>query len=95
MARAHTIQLIAIPSGRFIDYLLNRPEVKEAWRQHTEHDFVSRMANGSLPIDNFKYYLIQDYLYLVSTACRHASIRHSDINKGPVCPGECLGSLQS
>ena len=52
-------------SGRFVEYLLDRPDVKDIWRQYTEHDFVNKMADGTLPIEQFKYYLIQDYLYLV------------------------------
>lgn len=46
-------------------YLFDRPDVQDVWRQYTEHEFVTRMADGSLPLDAFKNYLIQDYLYLV------------------------------
>jgi thiaminase len=48
-----------------VEYLLERPDVQTAWREHTEHDFVAGLADGSLPVPSFKYYLIQDYLYLV------------------------------
>lgn len=48
-----------------MEYLLDRPDVKDAWKGHVEHGFVARLADGTLPIDMFKYYLIQDYLYLV------------------------------
>jgi thiaminase len=51
--------------GRFLEYLLDRPDVQKAWRAHTEHKFVEGLADGTLPVDAFKYYLIQDYLYLV------------------------------
>jgi thiaminase len=57
-------------SGRFLEYLLDRPDVQKAWRAHTEHEFVSGLADGTLPVGAFKNYLIQDYLYLV---CRIAS----------------------
>jgi thiaminase len=50
---------------RFLEYLLDRPDVQKAWRAHTEHEFVSGLANGTLPVEAFKNYLIQDYLYLV------------------------------
>ncbi|KAK5287155.1 trifunctional hydroxymethylpyrimidine kinase/phosphomethylpyrimidine kinase/thiaminase [Cryomyces antarcticus] len=53
-------------SKRFIEYLLEREDVKEAWLEHTEHAFVAGLADGTLPLETFKYYLIQDYLYLVS-----------------------------
>jgi hydroxymethylpyrimidine/phosphomethylpyrimidine kinase len=53
-------------SGHFIEYLLERQDVVGPWKQHTEHDFVKQLGDGTLPIDKFKVYLIQDYLYLVS-----------------------------
>ena len=51
--------------GHFIEYLLDREDVKPPWKEHTEHEFVKQMANGTLPIEKFKTYLIQDYLFLV------------------------------
>jgi len=45
--------------------MLDREDVKGPWREHTEHDFVRQMADGTLPLEQFKYYLIQDYLFLV------------------------------
>jgi hypothetical protein len=53
--------------GRFIEYLLDRPDVQKAWQAHTEHAFVAALADGTLPVEAFKYYLIQDYLYLVGS----------------------------
>lgn len=35
------------------------------WREYTHHDFVNRIGDGSLPIESFRYYLIQDYLFLI------------------------------
>lgn len=52
-------------SGRFVEYLLERADVKPAWKEHTEHAFLQKLANGTLAIESFKNYLIQDYLYLV------------------------------
>ncbi len=73
--------------------------MKDAWREHTEHDFVNRLADGTLPIESFKYYLIQDYLYLVSILLfmTIATFRREWLTDttGPICPGECLGSIQS
>lgn len=51
--------------GGFIEYLLEREDVKPAWHQYTHHEFVQRMGDGTLPLDTFKNYMIQDYLYLV------------------------------
>jgi thiaminase II len=64
---AVTYTLPFAPCG-FIEYLLARPDVAIAWKQHTEHVFLERLADGTLPIEAFKYYLIQDYLYLIQFA---------------------------
>lgn len=53
-------------SGRFIEYMLGREDVVGPWKEHTEHDFVRQIGDGTLPVGKFKMYLIQDYLYLVS-----------------------------
>lgn len=51
--------------GKFIPYLLDREDIQIPWKQYTEHEFVQRMGDGTLPLENFKYYMIQDYLFLV------------------------------
>jgi thiaminase len=53
-------------SGHFIEYFLERQDVIGPWKEHTEHDFVRQLGDGTLPVEKFKVYLIQDYLYLVS-----------------------------
>ncbi|KAI9755632.1 MAG: hypothetical protein M4579_004205 [Chaenotheca gracillima] len=68
----HSMYSLPFAPGRFVEYLLDRTEVKDAWRAHTEHDFVARIADGTLPMENFKFYLIQDYLYLVQFARANA-----------------------
>ncbi|TVY34379.1 putative hydroxymethylpyrimidine/phosphomethylpyrimidine kinase [Lachnellula subtilissima] len=68
----HSTYTLPFAPGRFVEYLLDRSDVKKAWREHTHHDFVASLANGSLPVDSFKYYLIQDYLYLVQFARANA-----------------------
>ncbi len=40
----------------------------DAWRAYTEHEFVAGLGDGSLPEDAFKYYLKQDYLFLIHFA---------------------------
>ena len=37
---------------------------KELWPQYLCHPFVTEMANGTLPTEKFRYYMLQDYLYL-------------------------------
>ncbi|TID02133.1 putative hydroxymethylpyrimidine/phosphomethylpyrimidine kinase 2 [Colletotrichum higginsianum] len=51
--------------GRFIEYMLARTDVKDVWKTFVYHPFVMAMGDGTLPMDSFKKYLIQDYLYLV------------------------------
>ncbi|ESZ99322.1 phosphomethylpyrimidine kinase [Sclerotinia borealis F-4128] len=64
----HSNYSLPFAPGRFVEYLLERPDVKGAWRDHTEHAFVAGLGDGTLPMESFKYYLIQDYLYLVQFA---------------------------
>lgn len=51
--------------GRFLEYALDRPDIKPVWKAFTEHEFVAGIGNGTLPVERFKAYLVQDYLYLV------------------------------
>lgn len=37
----------------------------EAWRAQLEHPFVEGIADGSLPVERFRHYVAQDYLFLV------------------------------
>jgi len=38
------------------------------WLAYTEHPFVRRIGDGSLPEEAFRYYLGQDYLFLIQFA---------------------------
>ncbi|KFY23743.1 hypothetical protein V493_05665 [Pseudogymnoascus sp. VKM F-4281 (FW-2241)] len=64
----HSVYTLPFAPGRFIEYLLERPDVKGPWQKHTEHRFLEGIADGTLPVESFKNYLIQDYLYLVQYA---------------------------
>ena len=39
--------------------------VADIWNSYNEHPFVKGMENGDLDLEKFKYYMIQDYLYLL------------------------------
>ncbi|MBM6617745.1 thiaminase II [Bacillus suaedaesalsae] len=41
-----------------------RKEVNEIWEASFNHPFVTRLANGSLPVGCFRYYVLQDSYYL-------------------------------
>lgn len=45
---------------------------QNAWDAYTQHDFLQQLAEGSLPIAAFKYYLQQDYLFLKHYARAYA-----------------------
>ena len=41
---------------------------EEIWEAYYNHPFVQGIKDGTLPREKFRYYLIQDYLYLVDYA---------------------------
>lgn len=49
-----------------MDWLLEREDVQQVWKEFTQHEFVEKMGDGTLPVERFKFYMVQDYLYLVS-----------------------------
>ncbi|KAF8468932.1 Phosphomethylpyrimidine kinase-domain-containing protein [Kalaharituber pfeilii] len=60
------------PQGGFIEWLLEHPKVRNVWHEYTHHEFVERMGDGTLELDRFKFYLEQDYLFLVQFARSHS-----------------------
>lgn len=36
----------------------------EIWPRYLQHPFVREMAEGTLPLEKFRYYMMQDYVYL-------------------------------
>lgn len=41
---------------------------KDIWNGYHEHPFVNGIGDGSLPIEKFRFYMLQDYLYLYDYA---------------------------
>jgi thiaminase (transcriptional activator TenA) len=41
-----------------------RKKADSIWEANLEHPFVKGIANGDLPLENFKYYVLQDSYYL-------------------------------
>ena len=41
-----------------------RSEAEPIWHQIFQHPFLKEIKDGTLPEETFRYYLIQDYLYL-------------------------------
>jgi thiaminase (transcriptional activator TenA) len=42
-----------------------RAKVEAIWRKELSHPFVRGIADGSLPIKRFQFYLCQDYVFLI------------------------------
>ena len=42
------------------------------WRTYTEHEFVQKLSEGTLPLPVFQDYLVQDYLFYVQFARANA-----------------------
>ncbi len=49
-----------------------RESCAEDWQRYTEHEFVRQIGAGTLPEAAFRYYLIQDYLFLIQFARAYA-----------------------
>lgn len=43
-------------------------EVKPIWEGYLEHPFVKGIGDGSLSMDRFRFFMLQDYLYLYDYA---------------------------
>ncbi|KAK4138159.1 hypothetical protein BT67DRAFT_437510 [Trichocladium antarcticum] len=61
----HSVYTLPFSPGYFVDYLLERPDVAPVWHKFVNHPFVLAMGDATLPLESFKGYLIQDYLYLI------------------------------
>ncbi|KAF6805191.1 thiamine biosynthesis protein (thi-4) [Colletotrichum musicola] len=86
----HSIQTLPFAPGRFIEYILGRPDVKDVWKTFVYHPFVMAMGDGTLPIKSFKQYLVQDYLYLVHFARANALASYKAKNIADVAAGATI-----
>lgn len=43
-------------------------EVENIWSSYYEHPFVKELGEGTLPKEKFRFYMIQDYIYLLDYA---------------------------
>ncbi|KAH6627592.1 Phosphomethylpyrimidine kinase-domain-containing protein [Chaetomium tenue] len=68
----HSVYTLPFSPGHFIDYLLERPDVAPIWDKFVNHPFVLAMGDGTLPVESFKGYLMQDYVYLIHFARANA-----------------------
>lgn len=42
--------------------------VEDIWQSYYKHPFVDGIGQGTLDVDKFKFYMIQDYIYLIDYA---------------------------
>ncbi|KAL6895293.1 Phosphomethylpyrimidine kinase domain-containing protein [Trichoderma longibrachiatum] len=61
----HSTHILPFSPGYFIEYLLEHPAVRDVWNEFLYHPFVMALGNGTLPLESFKGYIVQDYLYLI------------------------------
>lgn len=61
----------------------------DIWAGFDEHPFVRGIADGSLDKEKFKYYMIQDYLYLIDYARVFAlgTVKAADSRTMKLCAG--------
>ncbi len=45
-----------------------RDACRDSWDAYTTHPFTRGLGDGTLPVESFRHYLIQDYLFLVQFA---------------------------
>ncbi len=59
-----------------------REKCLPVWRQNHSHPFVREMADGTLDPGKFRFYMVQDYLYLIQYAKVFAlgAIKADDVN---------------
>lgn len=68
----HSTYTMPFSRGRFMEYLIGREDVYDTWANYTQHSFVKAIGDGSLPLDSFKGYLVQDYLFLIQFSRAYA-----------------------
>ncbi|MGL4308109.1 thiaminase II [Cetobacterium sp. SF1] len=51
---------------KFTDYLLK--EVTPIWESYYSHPFIAEIGKGTLPKEKFRFYIVQDYIYLLDYA---------------------------
>ena len=49
-----------------------KTQASAEWRAYTEHPFTAGLADGTLPEEAFRRYLVQDYLFLIEFARAYA-----------------------
>lgn len=54
----------------FTDHLIR--SCADVWEQYVKHPFVVQLGKGTLPLEAFKHYIVQDWHYLRHCECARA-----------------------
>ena len=76
----HSLIHSPFPLGHFVDYLLTHPRITPTWHRYINHPFTNALGHGTLPVEVFKNYLVQDYLYLTHFARTYSLAGHKSEN---------------
>ncbi|KAH7308089.1 Phosphomethylpyrimidine kinase-domain-containing protein [Stachybotrys elegans] len=68
----HSTYSLPFSPGYFLEYLHAREDVSAQWQRYITHPFVMAMGDGTLPLESFKSYIIQDYQFLIQFARANA-----------------------
>lgn len=49
-----------------------KADAPKAWDAYVSHEFVKQLGDGGLPLDAFRHYLVQDYLFLIQFSRAYA-----------------------
>ena len=71
--------------------------VQEIWEGYYRHPFVQGIQNGTLDRNKFRYYILQDYLYLVDYARVFAlgAAKSPDLDTMQMFAGKCKSILDN
>jgi len=67
----HYHNSLVFPDNRSFVQVL-KDYAKKEYSDYTYHEFVQRLADGTLPVESFRHFLRQDYIYLTHYARVHA-----------------------
>jgi len=67
----HYHNSLLFPDNRSFVQVL-KDYAKKEYSDYTNHEFVKKLADGTLPVESFRYFLCQDYIYLTHYARVHA-----------------------
>lgn len=68
----NNITIRPFAKGHFLDYLKNHPKVAPLWDKYVNHPFTIQLARNELPLQSFRFFLKQDYIYLVHYSRAHS-----------------------